>query len=99
MEKQMQILIAWEGKLLPLYISHEIPQKLMEDSQSTDDGLIGQYFHNVFREASKAINNAVKQDTKLVRWGFKVEEVSKEEGHSTYKLVDDPLKDDSGNPV
>jgi len=110
MKNKIQILIAWEGKLLPMYIEHEISKKLKEDGESTDDGLVGEYFYHLFKEAQKAIGNCTKQSgdedaddertKKLVRWGFKIKEIeTNEEDNSSYKLIDHPIKDDSGNPV
>ncbi len=109
-KKEMQILIAWEGKLIPLQVTHKPSEKFLEMCESTDDGLVGEYFYEMFREARCAIANLMrnmKKDSdeseeearKLLKWGFKIKVVKEEDGHELYQIIDDPLKDDSGNPI
>lgn len=106
-KNEMQILVAWEGQILPFTITHKPSKKFLEMGESTDDGLVGEYFYEMFKEAKKGIDACLesgrkdegKTAEKLVKWGFKIEVVKEEEGNFLYKLVDNPIKDDSGKPA
>lgn len=96
---EMRVLIAWKGQLFPFSIIKTISKRTLALSEeSNGSGDFGEFFGAILVEAQQALHATTKACRKgegknLVRWGFKIVPVKEEEGHTLYKIEDDPLGD------